>query len=237
MENQEVELQDEYIPDEEVEAEEAELEAETEHDEHVEDAPQGEQLSRGQRRVQALANERRAAEQGRLEAEKRAADSAAEARLLREQMQMYQQPREDLSMLSEDELFRRQVQQQLQESRRFAQEAQMSAVDSADKSEYMTKAIGNPLYGKYSNRVEQEMQTAKSRGQFPKREAVLAYIVGQEALNGKFKANAQRKEAAKRVASATTSSPNMRSNVSQAARNTGRLSASEFEDKYGDVQF
>ena len=76
----------------------------------------------------------------------------------------------------------------LRESQQQSRQALFQAADMADKTSYQAKAIGDPRYKKYEDRVEKELASARSKGANPPREMVLAVMIGRDVLAKQFKA-------------------------------------------------
>lgn len=78
----------------------------------------------------------------------------------------------------------------LRESRRQSQQALFQAHDMADKTDYAAKSLANPIYSKYKDRVEAELDKARKAGASPNREFVLDVLIGRDMRLGNFKAKA-----------------------------------------------
>lgn len=75
----------------------------------------------------------------------------------------------------------------LRQSHALSQAAHQRAEDLADKAEYNLKAMDNPTFRKYAQRVEEERNRIAAAGRgFPPRETVLAVLLGRDMLNGKL---------------------------------------------------
>ena len=172
----------------------------TEELEQAEQTPQ----SRREARVQKLANER--------------AEALAEAKLAKEQAEFYRRQAEQLAQqrqqtppaddvyLDPDEKWRRESQAMLQ--RGLAQ-----SQDMADKAEFALASVKSTLKAKYADRVEAELQKARSAGFNPTREQVYLVLLGRDVDANHGKPTPAAQAAKKRVDAAKTTTPGARSNV------------------------
>ena len=97
----------------------------------------------------------------------------------------------------------------LRQSQQQSQQALFQAQDMADRTTYMSKAVSNPVYDKYKDKVEAELVKARSQGANPTREFILKLKIGEDMLNGNFKPKA----AAAKPAIARGKSPGARSDT------------------------
>ena len=174
-------------------------EAETEEAGHAEDGQaadssdedgQGRQVSRGERRIQSLANKAR-------ETERRAVEAETRERLLQQQLEaMRQQPapqpqydpraeQEYLAALDPVERITYQFNRQLAQVQQQQTQQQGMMLDMVDRTMYQTKAATNPVYKKFEFEVEKMRTAEASRGRHFNREDILAFIVGQKMLQNK----------------------------------------------------
>ena len=79
---------------------------------------------------------------------------------------------------------------ELRANRNAAQAALAQAHDVSDRTAFASVAISNPLAKKYEARVEEALAKARQNGQFPRREDIFKYMLGQDMLDGKFKKKA-----------------------------------------------
>lgn len=76
---------------------------------------------------------------------------------------------------------------ELRAGRTRADQALAQAHDVSDRTQFSQWSTKNPaLHKKYEARVEQELANIRSKGGNAAREAILSYLVGQDALNGKL---------------------------------------------------
>jgi len=115
-------------------------------------------------------------------------------------------------------------------------QAQLEArlLDTADRSEYAAKAQTNATYAKYKDRVEQRLQQMRQQGNNAQREAILKFLVGEDALAPKAQkaASKQKDEAAARVTKARGEPTNARSD---ARAGGGKAKLKDLEKRLTDV--
>lgn len=104
--------------------------------------------------------------------------------------------------------------------------------DGTDRASYEAKASVNPLYQKYQPEVEKRLQSMRSNGVNSTREAILTYIIGEDAMKrAAQKPDPQRRSnAARRVEKANGKSANTRSDAA------GSRSDKSLEDRLRGVQ-
>lgn len=184
---------------EEEPAEEAEEVAETakaqEHEEEEDVKP----LTRGQQRIQALANEKKLAEQ-------RATLLEKQLELERQQRQQSQQrPIEDEN-LSELEKWQRDANQTIRQ-------VELRSLDMKDQSEFLMQVSKNPAEAAYIERVEQTLVEARNSGFNPRREDVLIRLMGLDARSKAKAAPTVKRDAAQRITAAKGKPLTAKSNV------------------------
>ena len=99
--------------------------------------------------------------------------------------------------------------------------------DIADRTAFAQLAVTKPhLHSAYKDRVEEMLKESRAKGNNPARTDVLAYLVGQDTLNGKLKASAGKtgKPASTARASARSDvTSNARGSMSEADKRAKRL--------------
>lgn len=189
--------EDEAYPTTEEESEESEEKTETEEETEVEteevaaknqevDDDEPKPLTRGQQRIQALANEKKLAEQ--------------RAELLERQLEMERQQRnapqhQEDENLTDLEKWQRQADQTIRQ-------VQFQNLDMQDRSNFLMQVSKNPLEAAYIDRVEQTLDEARKAGFNPKREDVLIRLMGLDARSKLKQAPTVKREAAQRVTAA-----------------------------------
>jgi hypothetical protein len=129
----------------------------------------------------------------RLEAEvERRGRLAAEARLSSQPTVDPEHQREEERLRNPDtsEMERWQIQanRTLRDTQRQAQQAMFQAQDMSDRTRFESKIASEPRRAKYTERVEEEVQKARSRGQQASREDVYYWMLGKDIAEGKLKA-------------------------------------------------
>lgn len=152
--------------------------------------------SRSQRRVQAALREARDARE-RAERLERDLEEMRRGNTGRNRAEEEAAERERLALMTPEErtdyLLRKQRDEILGEVRR----GQFVTADQNDKAAFAARAASDPLYRRYEERVEKELQTLRARGQNVSREALLSYLIGQDALKRRGEvAGKQRRKAA-----------------------------------------
>ena len=124
----------------------------------------------------------------------RVARLAKERAEFRDQLQVERGKREEYERLLHEHMLRQQQPAQEEDAdplktwtnrvEKTLQQQTASMQDQLDQSRYELKANSNTLYKRYGPKVEEELRILRRGGSNATREAILAYMVGQEALNG-----------------------------------------------------
>lgn len=196
--------QEETETEESAEEESAESEAEEPTEETSEDKAQEQDeddepkpLTRGQQRIQALANEKKLAEQ--------------RAELLEKQLEVERQNRaqpqfKEDENLTDLEKWQRQADQTIRQ-------VQFQNLDMQDRSNFLQSVSKNPSEAAYIDRVEKTLEDARKNGFNPKREDVLIRLMGIDARSKMKQAPSVKRDAAQRVKAATGKPLANKSNV------------------------
>jgi len=139
---------------------------------------------RGDKRIQALSERARAAEERAIRAEALAEERARLQSMQPQNLQAMREREERLALMDPVE---RKLFEQEERLAKLHQEIQISQVrsqDQADKSEYLAKAATNPIYAKHADKVESILAEMRKNGSNAPRESVLSYVIGQEFLKG-----------------------------------------------------
>lgn len=187
----------EEAPEEEAEAEETEA-VETPKAEQEEEDDEPRPLTRGQQRIQALANEKKLAEQ-------RAELLQSQLEMERQQRQAVQRPQEEEN-LTELEKWQRNADQTIRQ-------VQFQNLDMQDRSDFLMQVSKTPAEAAYIDRVEKTLADARKQGFNPKREDVLIRLMGMDARDKMKQAPAVKRDAAQRVRAATGKPIANKSNV------------------------
>lgn len=144
------------------------------------------------------------------------------------------QRRERRALMSETERLSEDVRDSELRNQHQMRGLQTTIQDTTDRTLYETKAAVDPLYKKWSARVEEELTKLRSQGQGAPREAILFYLVGKAALDGRNgKTNRQRQQQARARVQSNTSRPgNSRSDTQAPSRRGG---GKTLEDRLSDV--
>lgn len=182
----------------------------------VEEAPP----SRGARRQQTLANERRELRQRLETTERERATERAELEALRRDRQSQQhqltqqQEAERLALMTPDERLEYRMTQHERRTQQTMQQTLLQMQAASDKTSYDAKAMVNPVYKKHSVEVERVFQRQLAEGRPVDRELILKNILGELALasadraTNKARTNGARRVNAQRVNAGNTRSDN-----------------------------
>lgn len=171
-----------------VEATEEDEPVEAKKTEHEEDEEEPKPLTRGQQRIQSLANEKKLAEQ-------RAALLEKQLELERQQRQHVQPRPQEEENLSDLEKWQRQADATIRQ-------VQFQNADMSDKSEFLMQVSKNTAEAAYIERVEQALTEARQSGFNPRREDVLIRLMGLDARTKAKAAPTVKREAAQRITAA-----------------------------------
>jgi hypothetical protein len=126
----------------------------------------------------------------RLEAEvERRGRAAEEARRTPAVDTEFQREEERLRAADVSEMERWQIQanRTLRATQAEARQAMFQAQDMSDRTRFESKIATEPRRAKYTERVEEEVKKAQSRGQMASREDVYYWMLGKDIADGKLK--------------------------------------------------
>lgn len=89
---------------------------------------------------------------------------------------------------TEMERWQIQANRTLRATQQQAQQAMFQAQDLSDRTRFESKIASDPRRAKYTERVEEEISKARSRGQPASREDVYYWMLGKDIADGKLKA-------------------------------------------------
>lgn len=164
-------------------AETVETTAQDDPEDHEEEAKP---LTRGQQRIQALANEKRLAEQ--------------RAELLERELQHVRQQAAPVKQQEEENLT--DLEKWQRQADHTIRQVQFQNMDMQDRSNFLTAVSKSPAEAAYIDRVEQTLAEARQKGFNPSREDVLIRLMGLDARNKIKSAPAVKRDAAQRVSAA-----------------------------------
>ena len=188
-------------------------------------------LSRGERRLQALANETKAAKE-ELGRERQARQELAE-RLGRLEQPRQAQPTgpsaEQIALMTPDELIDHKLGLA---SKRFEQQLgqiQWNTYEAGDKANFQALVRTDPQAARYADEVEQRLTAMRAQGQNVDRERLLTFIVGEKVRErSKGAKEKQAAEGKTRIARQTVKPGAARSDT---APNRGKMSDAEARAK------
>lgn len=232
---------DEPPADDEPEPEEGDEPAEGEEDEPVEgegDEPvrvqQLPRSSRGERRQQHLANENRELRTN-MEALQRRFDDfvrSADATRREQQRETPDQRQQRRALMTPEERAAEDIRESETRVGNVLSNAQMQIADTADKSAFDVLVRSDKLYSRLAQRVETELAGLRAKGQNAPREAILKFIIGDEALKQRAARGnrSERQAAQRRVQRQQTRPGDTRDDVRLERRGRGK----SLEDRLAD---
>lgn len=195
------------------------------------------QRSRRDSRIERVLAERETERAARVRAE-------AEAQTLREERQRHETERTRQAALAREndptvpyeQRIYEYTQRRDKELRDEMAATRSQLFDSSDRSEFASKAASNPVYARYQDRVETRLQEMRRAGNNAPREAILKFLVGEDALAPKAQkaASKQKDEAAARVKAARGSPTNARGDAGKGSGGKSKLG--DLEKRLDGVQ-
>ena len=189
---------------------------------------QPEKPSRGESRIQRLANEAR-------EAKEEAAKVRRELDEFRARQQAPQpvQEREptpdEMALWSTDQIVDHRMRKGLEPLKQQLQQAQFQVYETGDKANFATVCARDPRAAKMADEVERELLDQRAKGVNIQREALYTFMLGKKMREGGLKAAAkQKQDGQRRIARQQAPSGNSRSDQSAGRR---ELSEKEARDK------
>jgi hypothetical protein len=148
--------------------------------------------TRGEARIQRLANETRAekARADRLEQELR---EARQAQWQRQQAASEEERQARRALMTPEERVADDMAALRREFAATRQQDQMSTAAMMDKAAFDAKAATKPVYAKYASEVEERFQDQLRQGRPVEREIILKVLLGERALSGASDQKARRK--------------------------------------------
>lgn len=172
-------------------------------------------LTRGQARIQALANEKAAEKTARELAEQRALQ-------LERQLQELQRTPPEEENLTDLEKWQRHANEKIAHSERLV-------LDMNDRSDFLISIQKNPAEMAYLERVEAKLSEVRKSGFNPRREDVLIRLMGEDTRKKQNEAPAIKRAAAERVKAAVGKPLGSKSNVAPSK------SESTLEERLRDI--
>ena len=181
--------------------------------------------TRGERRNQKLANER-----NRLVQERQAVEQQAD--LARQQAAFYQQQLQQLqsAQQQQEQQYLTPEEQQAKAMQTRMQQLESMVADSTDRTGFTTEHGANPLYEKYSARVEQELARARQAGISATRAGLFKFLVGDDAVSAATRTGKAKQQGKERVAAARGNASTPRTNV------TSRDNSSDLERRLENIE-
>lgn len=246
MADPEVVLEDQETPDEGLEAEadaaspdheeaddgESEAPAEGDGSEAQDGQVDGEvrKPGRGEVRFQKLSQTAREASEraSRLEAENREI-KAAIARLERPAQQERELTKEELALMTPDEMVDYKLGKATKGFQATIGQIQWNTYEASDKASFNALKATDPLAARYAGEVEERLQAMRAQGQNVDRERLLTFIIGEKARAGSGKAKQKAQANGQRRIAAQTTKPGSQRSDQQGTR--GKMSEQEAREK------
>ena len=159
----------------------------------VDAAAERQPQSRGESRIQRLANEAKAARE-EAQAARREAEELRRSQQQASQHITEQQERERLALMTPEERMGYVLDKQSRDMQRKLQEMEFKTQNLTDKAAFDAKASIHPTYQKFQADVEAKFNELLQQGRPTDRETILKFMLGEKALAS---ANPNRNKAAK----------------------------------------
>ncbi len=140
-----------------------------------------EKPSRGETRIQRLANEAKAARE-EAAAARREADTLRRSQQQASQHLTEQQERERLALMTPEERTTYQLDRMQRTTQQQLREMEFRTQNLTDKAAFDAKATIHPTYQKYQEEVEDKFQDLLQKGTPTDRETILKFMLGERAL-------------------------------------------------------
>lgn len=188
--------------------------------------------SRGQSRIQRLANER-AEHKARADRLEQELAEARRSQWQRDNQQTEAQERERLALMTPEERADYRISQI---ERKFSSERhadRMAHQSAMDKVSYDAKASTNPVYAKFADEVEARFQQQMQQGRPVEREIILRLLLGERALSGAAAGNgAARRQGRSRVESQRVAAGSGKGDAASARGKAGETPESRLKDVF-----
>lgn len=163
------------------------------------DPPEPRQQTRGETRLQRLANEKKAADDRAAAAERRAEEAERRATQgpVKTREQMAAERTAHLATLTEAGRLEFLINEERHNREQGQARIEFQTFDANDKAAFAAMCARNPAAAKLEAEVEKRLQEHRAGGQNATRQAVLTFLLGERALakSGRAKSAGQRREA------------------------------------------
>lgn len=208
-------------------ADEAEEVDESQEPEEIDSQPEA-KPSRGESRIQRLANEAREAREEAARVRREVEELKARQNLPPPVQEREPTP-DEMALWSTDQIVEHRMKKSLAPLERSLQQAQFQIVETADKAEFSALCARDPRAARMAEKVEAAVQAERARGVNVPRAAALRYLLGDSILQAAPKAAVkQKQEGQRRIARQQAPSGNARSDQSADRR---ELSEKEARNK------
>lgn len=215
-ENEPEDLQDQALVEDEAdeESDKDEIDASDQQQGDRQQPDQQRQPSRRDRRIEALTTSL-AEERRQREELNRRLDAVLTGQQPRQpQGETPEQRAQRLALLTPEERIREELNEAKHGFAVQMQRMQFTSQDGADRAAFQAKATVDPLYKKWSDKVEAELTTLRNQGMNTDREKLMYYLIGKAAVEGRQANGArERVQAQRRVQQQRTRPANSGSDV------------------------
>lgn len=226
-------------PPEDEASEETEVESdEQEQEGEQEDQPQDEQpveagdqqrdqqerqpTGRADRRIQSLRDEIRQRDTRMADLERRLNESLARQTPVQQTGETPDQRAQRMALLTPEERMHETLREAEIRHTQQLNQVSFQLQDGQDKTAFQAKSLVDPLYQKWESKVEAELAVLRTKNQNVPREALMFYLIGQNAVtNRKEAGKQQRAQAERRVNAQRTRPNNARSDTASERRSQG----------------
>lgn len=160
-----------------------------------------------QRRAAREESDRFAALEARLAEAERVAQAAQERLAARENAAPAETPEQEaakLALMTPEQIIDYKVDKALGRFAQNSQRSQLATANAVDKTSFDTMIMGNPTFRKLAPEVERRHAEMVRKGEYPTREAVLKFVLGERAMKMAQESGKQNNERTQRVERQTT---------------------------------
>lgn len=186
--------------------------------------------SRGEVRFQKLSQTAREATERATRVEQQLAETTARlARLEKPPAQEHEPTREELALMTPDELIDFKLGRATKDFQATLGQMQWNSYEAGDKASFNALKATDPLARKYGDEVETRLTAMRAQGQNVDRERLLTFIIGEKARANGGKAREKAQNTGQRRIAAQTTRPGGQRSDQQGTR--GKMSEAEAREK------
>lgn len=184
---------------------------------------QDRQPSRRDTRIQTLSEEVRRKDTELADVRRRLDELSRQMTQPRVQQETAEQRAARFALMSPQEAMQETLRESEQRMSALVQQTQMQSQDAMDRAAFQARAAVDPLYAKWSPKVEGKLAELRAKGNNVEREVLLKFLIGEAALErrGSKEGKQEVRQAQRRVASQRTRPINSGSDTSANRRQQG----------------